>query len=110
MTLRRFEKQSKTKSDALIVATNIASPGVECEQCGEWCNPQSLRAPLGNQAGPDPYCIISKSFYFLVFLKFDFVCSELAAFSWNSVVSSPTEVAVLLGKALALAFLAFKGR
>ena len=108
MTSRRFKKQSKTKSDALIFATNI-SPGVECEQCGEWCNPQSLRAPLGNQAGPEPYRIISKSF-FLVFLKFDFVCSELAAFSWNSVVYSPTEEAVLLGKALALAFLAFKGR
>ena len=101
MTSRRFKKQSKTKSVALIFATNT-SPGVECEQCGEWCNPQSLRAPLGNQAGPEPYCIISKSFLF--------VCSELAAFSWNPVGSSPTEEAVLLGKALALAFLALKGR
>ena len=109
MTSRRFEKHSKTKSDAVIFATNT-SPGVECEQCGEWCNPQSLRAPLGNQVGPEPYYIISKTVYYFVFLKFHFVCSELAVFSWNPVGSSPTEEAVLLGKALALAFLALKGR
>ena len=80
MTSRRFKKQSKTKSDALIFATNIASPGVECEQCGEWCNPQSLRAPLGNQAGPDPYCIITKSFYFFSVFEIRFCMFRACCF------------------------------
>ena len=83
MTLRRFKKHSKTRSDAVIFATNT-SPGVECEQCGEWCNPQSLRAPLGNQAGPDPYCIISKSFYFFSVFEIPFCMFRACCFFLES--------------------------
>ena len=85
----------------LVWSVNSVGSGVTLRACGLLLETRRVLTHT---------VLFQNLFIFLVFLKFDFVCSELAAFSWNSVVSSPTEVAVLLGKALALAFLAFKGR
>ena len=85
----------------LVWSVNSVGSGVTLRACGLLLETRRVLTHT---------VLLQNLFIFSVFLKFDFVCSELAAFSWNSVVSSPTEEAVLLGKALALAFLAFKGR
>ena len=84
----------------LVWSVNSVGSGVTLRACGLLLETRRVLT----------HTVLFQNLYFLVFLKFDFVCSELAAFSWNSVVSSPTEEAVLLGKALASAFLAFTGR
>ena len=85
----------------LVWSVNSVGSGVTLRACGLLLETRRVLTHT---------VLFQNLFIFLVFLKFDFVCSELAAFSWNSVVSVSTEEAVLLGKALALAFLAFKGR
>ena len=85
----------------LVWSVNSVGSGVTLRACGLLLETRRVLTHT---------VLFQNLFIFLVFLKFDFVCSELAAFSWNPVGSSPTEEAVLLGKALALAFLAFKGR